>query len=161
MPVIETVRPATDADVPALASLAAAGRAELAGERGGPVWAVREARRDPLPDSFTGDLADGDACVLVGALDGVVVGYGVARVEALADGTHLGVVTDLVVDALAREVGLGELLLGELVGWCASRQCVGVDALALPGARETKNFFEGNGFSARALILHRRLHRET
>ena len=33
----------------------------------------------------------------------------------------------------------------------------GVDATALPGDRLTKNFFESNGFTARLLIMHRRL----
>ena len=30
-------------------------------------------------------------------------------------------------------------------------------ALALPGHRATKNFFEGQHFTARALVMHRRL----
>jgi hypothetical protein len=32
---------------------------------------------------------------------------------------------------------------------------VGIDAFALPGMRETKNFFEGSGFTARLLVMHR------
>jgi hypothetical protein len=35
--------------------------------------------------------------------------------------------------------------------------CVGIDALALPGNRQTKNFFESFGFTARAIVVHRRL----
>ena len=31
------------------------------------------------------------------------------------------------------------------------------DAMALPGHRATKNFFEAHGFTARALVMHRRL----
>lgn len=41
--------------------------------------------------------------------------------------------------------------------WFVGAGCTGVDALALPGARATKNFFEENGFTARLLVVHRRL----
>ena len=32
--------------------------------------------------------------------------------------------------------------------------CVGIDALVLPGHRAAKNFFEESGFTARALVMH-------
>ena len=35
--------------------------------------------------------------------------------------------------------------------------CFGVDSLALPGDRHTKNFFESFGLVARAIIVHRSL----
>jgi L-amino acid N-acyltransferase YncA len=154
---IESVRPATADDVDALVRIYAEARDELAAEKGGAVWAVREARRPPVAESLRAELTADDTLAVVGCIDDVVVGYGVARVEELTDGTRLGVVRDVVVEQGARRVGLGELVLTELVRWCASLGCIGVDALALPGARETKNFFEANGFSARALILHRSL----
>jgi hypothetical protein len=47
----------------------------------------------------------------------------------------------------------------DLVAFCATRGCTGIDALALPGHRTTKNFFEGFGFTARALVMHRELDR--
>ena len=34
---------------------------------------------------------------------------------------------------------------------------VGIDSLALPGDRETKNFFETFGLKARAIVVHRSL----
>ena len=37
------------------------------------------------------------------------------------------------------------------------RACIGADALALPGNRATKNFFEQNGFVARSIVMHRPL----
>ena len=57
----------------------------------------------------------------------------------------------------ARDVGVGEELIGEVLRWCEQRDCIGVDALALPGNRATKNFFETFGFTARLLVLHRKL----
>jgi hypothetical protein len=44
-----------------------------------------------------------------------------------------------------------------IVEWCTARGCVGVDGLALPGNRATKNFFETFGLVARAIVVHRRL----
>jgi len=87
----------------------------------------------------------------------VVVGYAVGDVERLADGRLLGRVVDLFVEADARGVGVGERLRDELLTWFTARGCAGADAHALPGARETKNFFETSGFSARLLVMHRRL----
>jgi hypothetical protein len=34
---------------------------------------------------------------------------------------------------------------------------VGIDAVALPGMRETKNFFEAAGLVARAIVVHKAL----
>ena len=42
-----------------------------------------------------------------------------------------------------------------LVDWCGARGCFGVDSLALPGDRHTKNFFESFGLVARAIVVHR------
>jgi hypothetical protein len=44
-----------------------------------------------------------------------------------------------------------------LVAWCGIAGCFGVDSLALPGDRHTKNFFESFGLVARAIVVHRKL----
>jgi GNAT superfamily N-acetyltransferase len=87
-------------------------------------------------------------------LDDVVLGYAVGEVEALADGRCLGRVHEVFVDEGARGIGLGAAILDDLVGWFGERGCVGVDAPALPGHRQAKNFFEGHGFVARLLVMH-------
>ena len=154
---MEDSRPATVADVGRIAELARAMQTELAALRGGALWRAREARAEPLEDVYAALLSDGDARVVVGTIDGVVLGFGVAIVERLRDGSALGVITDLFVEEPAREVGVGEEIVDSLVAYCTDRGCVGVDALALPGHRATKNFFEGQHFTARALVMHRRL----
>jgi ribosomal protein S18 acetylase RimI-like enzyme len=153
----EAVRSATAEDLPAILALVEALRAELTPMRGGPIWAVREARPGPADEAYAKLLTDPSACVVVGTLDGVVVGLGVATVEPLADGRRLGVVTELFVDAEARAVGVGETMLGGLVAFCRREGCVGVDAFALPGHRAAKNFFEESGFTARAIQMHHAL----
>ncbi|HTJ76468.1 MAG TPA: GNAT family N-acetyltransferase [Acidimicrobiales bacterium] len=155
----EGCRPATAADVPRLAELARAVIAELAPMRGGEVWRAREARAEPIEEGLAAALEDADSRVLVATIDGVVVGYSVVRLEHLGDGSVLGVVDDIFVEEEARQIGLGEAMMDDLVAWCDERKCLGMDAMALPGHRATKNFFEESGFTARQLVMHHRFDR--
>jgi GNAT superfamily N-acetyltransferase len=140
-----------------VAALAREFHEELARERDGSLWLAREARREPLEDDYTRLVDDPAACLLVGTIDAVIVGFAAATIEDLPDGTRLGVVDELFVEIPARGVGVGEALVEETASFCTARGCVGVDASALPGQRVTKNFFEGRGFRARALVMHRHL----
>jgi ribosomal protein S18 acetylase RimI-like enzyme len=150
----EAVRAATPDDLPAIVALAEGLRNELRPMRGGGIWAVREARRGPPTEAYRLLLTDPAACVVVGTIDDVVIGFGVASVEPLSDGRKLGVVAELFVDAEARAVGVGEAMLDGLVAFCRGEKCVGVDAFALPVHRAAKNFFEESGFTARAIVMH-------
>jgi N-acetylglutamate synthase-like GNAT family acetyltransferase len=154
---VEGVRRATEDDLPSLAELVRAAIAELTPMRGGAVWAAREARPEPVEQSLKASLADDRTRVVVGTIDDVPVGYAAVRVEVLNDGSKLGVVDDIFVDEGAREVGVGECMLGDLVSWCQAQGCAGMDAMALPGHRSAKNFFEESGFTARKLVMHHRL----
>ncbi|MBV8234601.1 MAG: GNAT family N-acetyltransferase [Acidimicrobiia bacterium] len=154
---MEGVRPATDGDLGRLADLARAAIAELTPMKGGTVWAAREARPEPIEGSLRASLADDDTRVVVGTIDGFPIGYAVVRVEVLNDGSRLGVVDDIFVEPDAREVGVGEAMMSDLVSWCEERGCTGMDAMALPGHRSAKNFFEESGFTARKLVMHHRL----
>jgi GNAT superfamily N-acetyltransferase len=153
----ERARTAASDDLDRLVELASDARAELEPTRGGGVWIRREARPEPVLDSIAAALDDPDQLVLVGELDGTVVGYAIARLEALRDGSVLTVVDDLYVEPGARSVGVGELLMHQVVEWATSRGSFGIDSLALPGNRATKNFFESFGLVARAIVVHRDL----
>jgi GNAT superfamily N-acetyltransferase len=153
----EAARTAGEADVAAVAALIAAAADEKRGQKGGPLWFRRERRwTDPEPE-LVAALASTDHEVAVGTLDGTVVGYGLVRAERLGDGSLLGIIDDIYVDPGAREVGLGEALMDHLLDWCRAQGCFGVDSLALPGDRHTKNFFESFGLVARAIVVHRPL----
>ena len=154
---MEAARLATAADLPRLAELARLAIEELRPQRGGEVWRRREARREPLEDDLRSCLEAPDARVLVGTLDDVAVAYAVARIEHLPDGTTHGVVDDIYVEPEARGVGLGETMMDDLVAWCTAHGCTGMDAMALPGDRNTKNFFETSGFTARKLVMYHSL----
>ena len=129
---------------------------ELRQGRGGVVWARHAARQTPFEPRWPRSSRRRPPRA-GGHLDGTVMGYGVAHVDELADGGHLGVVTDLYTEPGCRELGIGEMTMQTLVDWCAEQGCFGVDSLALPGDRHTKNFFESFGLVARAIVVHRSL----
>ena len=154
---MEASRPATPDDVARVVELAKEQRAELAPTRGGALWLLHDTWAAPLDDAYRALLGRDDASLVVGTIDDAVLGFGAVVVEDLRDGTRLGVITDLFVEVPAREVGLGDAIAADLIEFCRAQGCRGVDALALPGHRATKNFFEGHRFSARSLTMHRSL----
>jgi GNAT superfamily N-acetyltransferase len=154
---VESSRPATAEDIPRVVELAGLMRAELGAMRGGALWLEREAWPEPLDATYDALLARDDTLLLVGSIDDAVIAFAAVVVEGLRSGARLGVVTDLFVEAEAREVGVGEVLVDALVEHCRATGCLGVDATALPGHRAAKNFFETHGFTARSLAMHKHL----
>src|SRR5437763_16260703 len=154
---MEGVRPATEGDLGRLAELARVAIAELVPMKGGAVWAAREARPEPVEESLKASLADENTRMVIGTIDDVPIGYAAVHVEVLNDDSRLGVVDDIFVEEGAREVGVGEAMMGDLMSWCEEQGCAGMDAMALPGHRSAKNFFEESGFTARKLVMHHRL----
>ena len=144
------VRLAVPADSVTLVALRRAALAEQRPLRGGELYAEREARPTPPPGAE-------DRPLWVGELAGEVVGYLAARVDGLGDGRRVGVIEAVYVDPACRGVGVGEAMVGSALGWFRAQGCIGVDALALPGSRATKNFFEESGFTSRLLVMHHRL----
>ena len=64
-----------------------------------------------------------------------------------------GRITELWVDPDAREVGVGTALLEVMRREAAARDMSGLDSVALPGDRNTKNFFEDHAMVARAIVV--------
>ena len=154
---MEGARPATRADLPRLVELVREAVAELTPTRGGAVWARHDARPEPVEPSLAAAIGDPDQLVLVGTIDGTAIGLATVRLEDLHDGGRLAVVDEIYVEDGARGVGVGEALMEAVLTWARERGCVGVDSLALPGNRHTKNFFESFGLVARAIVVHRAL----
>jgi GNAT superfamily N-acetyltransferase len=154
---VEGARPATLADVSRLVVLARQAADELTPMRGGALWSARDARAEPLDDAFPELLDRDDTCVVAGTIDEVVIGFGVGRLERLRDGRLLGIIDELFVEPEARSIGVGDAVVEVLLQFFNARGCIGADALALPGNRATKNFFEQHGFVARSLVMHRNL----
>lgn len=154
---MEGARPAIAGDLDRIAQLARALHTELADMRGGEIWQLFEARREPFADAYGALLDRSDAHLVVGMIDDVVVGFAAGEVATLLDGRCLGRTTDLFVETEAREVGVAEAMLTDLLAFFGNQGCFAVDALALPGHRAAKNFFEEQGFTARLIVMHHRL----
>lgn len=155
MPAVNVRRAATS-DIDEVVALGAFSNEYLDGKRGAEYMLAREA---PVPthEVVAGWLSAGDTAVFVGTLDEVPVGVAVARIEVLEGGQRLAMVPMLIVREEARQVSVGEDLLGAVIDWARANDCDAVNAYALPGERETKNFFEANGFKARLLTVHHQL----
>ena len=149
---MEGVRPAELDDLGDLVRLAAEAVTEMRAQRGGEMWARTIGRRPPFEEGLMEAITDPDVLVLAGTVEGSVVGYALARLEPLADGTTVVMIEDLFTEAGARTVGVGEAMLGAIVEWGTQRGAVGVDAVVLPGARESKNFFESFGLAVLFLL---------
>jgi len=154
---VEASRPAGADDIPRIVELARLLRVELGSMKGGPLWAARDSLPEPLDASYRALLDRDDACVVVGTIDDVVFGYAAVTTETLRSGERLAVITDLFVEPDAREVSVGDAMIADVIAFCTTRGCIGIDAIALPGHRATKNFFEAHAFTARALTMHHSL----
>jgi GNAT superfamily N-acetyltransferase len=125
---------------------------ELSDERGGPLF-LAEAKRTTI-ETMLATIAADQAHLLGAFSDGALIGWAYVRLHTLPDNRILGIIDELGVHPDGRQLGAGELLLEHVLAWCRTKGCVGVDSYALPGARETKNFFETFGMKARLLTVH-------
>ena len=152
---MEEARAAVPADLDAVDEVARRVTAGMAGMRGGELFLAAEAGRGSVRDRMARAIDAPDAWAVVGCYDGVVLGWALAAVEALPDGRRLGVIEAIAVDPEARAAGIGEAMMDLVLEELERAGCIGADARALPGDRETKNFFESFGLKARLLTVHR------
>lgn len=150
------VRGATSADRALLQQLCDRASTLTAEVRGGPMYLDRH----PITIAdFVGD--DPQHRAWLGGLDGADLGFLLAAIATLHSGDQLGVIEAIYVDPRIRGCGVGEALMVAALAWFSSRGCRGAEASALPGSRETKNFFEDHGLKARLLTVYRRLDTDT
>jgi GNAT superfamily N-acetyltransferase len=161
---VEGARPAMRGDLADCARLLEEARSRAFELRGGPEYLQSlqpgcrlPAPSDPIDEAWVKAQWTGtDRVLLVGTIDDTVVGVGAGRIvpQGLA---QVGRVDCCYVESDARGIGVGTALAELLVSRFVAAGCVGVDALALPGDRATKQLFESQGLSARLLILRRPL----
>ena len=101
------------------------------------------------PISFIGDGAGG--FTLIVEVDSVVVGFATVQISKVA-GSSVATVVRVFVTARARRVGVGDALINAAKQHARQANCVRIDALSLPGDRDTKNLYERNGLTARLIV---------
>lgn len=150
------VRRCVAEDADELIRLRALEIADLRAERDGDRWWQIDGPPEGAVDLLA-RVADDDALIALGTLDGTPVGFVSASIRQNRSGERLAIVSDMFVEPEARELGVGEALMVAAVDWARSAGCTGMDASVLPGSREAKNFFERSGLKARRIIVHRSL----
>lgn len=150
---MEAARLASLEDLPAVRWIAEEIVAEQLPARGGELFHRHEAVS--LVDDL--EAAIPEQRLVVGTYDDVVLGFGLYTIEELADGRRLGQILALATLAEARGSGIGESMMNLLLDRLTAAGCFGVDSTALPGDRNTKNFFESFGLKARMLRVHKSL----
>ncbi len=152
----EAARLATVDDVDSIDRISGDVAAETAEKRGGPLFLRRESGGAAGARALA--LLGSDAGFgVIGSYDDVPFGYSLVEIETLDDGGRLARIDDLAVLSEARASGIGEAMMNLVLDEARARGCFGVDSRALPGDRETKNFFESFGLKARMLVVHRTL----
>lgn len=149
-------RLADKSDIPAASAILSDAETEIERWRGGKVlWQDRPSGE--IADLLAKCLDRDDKLCVIGTLDDVAVGIGLVAQTQLANSDPIAKIHILYVLKDARGVGAGEAMMTALSEWSQARGCTGIDAIALPGDRSTKNFFESHGMSARALTLSKQL----
>ena len=140
---IEAVRAMHPDDAVQVAELEHLARAAAEAFRGGPVWLQEH---PPVGDwTATADT-------WVATIDDAVVGFLQLHVRG-----EVAEVQQVFVHPEARELGLGDALLEAAMTHARARGCTAIEAVALPGDRDTKNLYERAGVIARLLVLRREL----
>lgn len=156
---MESARLATETDVEVFVDIGVEHAQSIDGDRGADL--LLRLNWPPDRDQYRSELEaaiDNDQTVVVaGTYDDVVFGLATMEFLDLNDGSVLGRLGDFLVAEPARGVGIGEAMMNLLLEKANERGCIGIDAMALPGDRETKNFFESFGLKARKLTVHRSL----
>ncbi len=159
------VRVATPEDSAELARLIRLADIELDGRKGAWLRKRFDVPAGSVEEVVVGFLHHDDSTTLIGTVDGVVVGFvaahvaslheaSVERADAFSDAKFVGVIDGLYVEPDGRSVSVGDALVVAMLDHYRDGGCAGVDAWALPGERETKNFYEAHAFSARSITVH-------
>jgi GNAT superfamily N-acetyltransferase len=150
---MERARLAEADDRAACARLLDEGRDGAQAMRGGAALLGRE-----TTESLLERWKDPRTGLFVGEYEGAVVGLlAVSLAAEPVAGRVSGLIECCYVEPDARGVGVGSSLMEAAVVWGRDHGCTDVDALALPGDRQTKQRLEAAGFTARLLTLSRRL----
>jgi len=145
------VRLAHQDDVDVLQLLESNARTQLAQFRGGEQLGNELSL---IGNQWIERIRSDDWMVLVAGFDDVVLGYASVNMTTT---NKVPLIESVYVTTDARQLGLGDSLVSAAIEAGRQYGAVAIDALALPGDRETKNLFERSGLTARLLIVSKRI----
>jgi ribosomal protein S18 acetylase RimI-like enzyme len=103
-------------------------------------------------------LERADACVVVAERQGEVVGMATMQtLVSTAQGGHVGLLEDLVVDASCRGRGIGKAMVNRLLDWAAAKGLTRVQLLADRNNQPALAFYQSQDWSVTDLIALRKL----
>jgi GNAT superfamily N-acetyltransferase len=117
-------------------------------------YGLRHEDPDAVRTWLEGYVSDTDRLLLAGTVHDSIVGVGAVHARS---NPPVGSFDVLYVEPDARSVGVGAAIIEAGTEWLRGAGCSGVDVVALPGARDTKQFLEGAGLVARLIVMHRAL----
>ncbi len=142
-------RRASESDCEVLEILESEGRTNLDHFRGG----IRHGDEFELfGKRWAKVVADSSIKTFVAGVDQTVMGYLVARLGQTKTG-KIATIEQVFVTKDARNIGIGDALVGATIAWAKAESLVALDGFALPGDRETKNLFERSGLVARLITV--------
>lgn len=150
-----TVRDADQGDVSALVALY--GRMEEEQVARTPIWAMTDGLDEPFDASLSALIKNDDVWFRIGEIDAVAVGFISASIRETLErsgGMRIGRIDLIYTQPEARGVGVGHAMLEDVLTTFRALGITRFDVPVGPGQRLTKNFFEGQGFATRSLIMH-------
>ena len=142
-------RTATQKDLEVLLSLESEARPALGDFRGGDRLAIEV---PAVSGNWSKTLQDDSVLVLVSGVNSIVMGYLFAR-----RARQIATIEQVFVTRDARNLGIGDALISATLRWARDNKLDSLDALALPGDRETKNLYERSGLVARLITVTKKL----
>lgn len=151
-------RPATSADAELASELVALCHTAMLAQRDGELWNSLD--KNSLAVTARLQQRINGSIVIIGEIKEVPVGVAVLDLRRPSD--HIGDAPIAVIEEIytmpdARGVGVGSAMITTAVEWCHTVGARGIEAIALPGDRNTKNFFEAHRLTARSIRVHRTL----
>ena len=150
-----SARKAVNADIPRLLGLYGEMEKEQTVRK--PIWALTDGLDERFDLSLFKAIEDTDSFVLTGEIDESAVGFTWATIEPMlgrAAGARMGRIRLIYTEPEARGVGVGHIMLTEMMILLRAHGIHDFDAPVGPGQRAAKNFFESHRFAARSIIMY-------
>ena len=153
----ESSRLASIDDLEILTFLRKEAISEVENKRGGKVLVNLNSFSEDSSGNFSDWFNSSDHLIFTGLFGDAVVAYGVLEFSITNDTRRVASIKEIFVLNDARSVGVGESVIQLMIKEAIENNAVGIDSFALPGDRETKNFFETQGMVARLIHVYRPL----